>query len=66
MADDQYFYVLANKKDGIMGYYLFMINIERCHEDDLPYEYLIKWANKTPIRQVDLNFLEDSDYDLNL
>lgn len=27
IGDERYFYVLANKKDGILGYYLLMIDI---------------------------------------
>jgi hypothetical protein len=27
LGDENYFYVLANKKNGIIGYYLLMIDI---------------------------------------
>ena len=58
MADDNYFYILSNKRRGIVGYFLFMIEID----DPTKSRYLINWTNKTNIAQVDLNFLED-DFD---
>ena len=33
VADDHYFYVLANKKKKIIGYYLFLIDIDKAHDD---------------------------------
>ena len=60
LADDKYFYVLANKKHDILGYYLLMIEINHPEKDPI---YLINWTNKCNIRQVDLNFLEDYNDD---
>ena len=60
VSDNNYFYVIANKKHDIIGYYLFMIDINAPESD---YEYLINWTNKTLIRQVDLNFMYDNDDD---
>lgn len=37
-ADEQYFYVIANKKNGILGYYIFMIDLNNI---DGEYVYLI-------------------------
>ena len=55
IADDKYFYILANKKDNVIGYYLIMMEIDRPERGDTI--YLINWKNKTSIQQVDLNFL---------
>ena len=57
MCDDQYFYVLANKREDVVGYYLFMVEIA---DPSKPAEYLINWPNKTAIASVDLDFLWDN------
>ena len=54
------FFVITNKKNDILGYYLFMINLE---DPEADYEYLINWSNKSNIRNVDLAFLEEKDRD---
>lgn len=54
LADEKYFYILANKKDNVIGYYLIMMEIDKPERDTI---YLINWKNKTSIQQVDLNFL---------
>ena len=54
LGDDKYFYVLANKRHDILGYYLLMIEIEN---PEKPATYLINWTNKFNIRNVDLNFM---------
>jgi len=59
IADDKYFYILANKKDNVIGYYLIMMEIDRPERGDTI--YLINWKNKTSIQQVDLNFLKDEN-----
>ena len=41
-ADDQYFYVTANKKNSVLGYYVFMIDLNDVEGE---YEYLIQWTN---------------------
>lgn len=46
-TDEKYFYVIANKKNDILGYYMFMIEITN---PTAKYEYLINWTNKTNIR----------------
>jgi hypothetical protein len=58
VSDDDYFYVISNKKHDVIGYYLFMMDI---HNPTAEYEYLINWTNKTNIKSVDLQFLEDTD-----
>jgi len=58
LADEKYFYVLANKKHGILGYYLLMIEIDHPEREAT---YLINWTNKFNIRQVGLNFMEDEN-----
>jgi hypothetical protein len=58
LADEKYFYILANKKYEILGYYLLMIEIDHPEKEAI---YLINWTNKLSIRQVDLNFLEDKN-----
>ena len=40
LADDTYFYILANKKNDITGYYLLMIEINDPEKDPI---YLINW-----------------------
>ena len=61
VGDDKYFYVLANKKDNFLGYYLLMVDIDKPEQ---PAKYLINWTNKCGISSVDLHFLEDA-YDDN-
>jgi hypothetical protein len=58
LADEKYFYILANKKYETLGYYLLMIEIDHPEKEAI---YLINWTNKLSIRQVDLNFLEDKN-----
>ena len=57
VGDDKYFYVLANKKDQLLGYYLLMVDIDKPED---PAKYLINWTNKCAINCVDLHFLEDA------
>lgn len=66
VSDDKFFYVLANRKNKKIGYYLFMFEIEKAHDKDYKYTYLINWMNKTKIAQVDINFLEEVNYDIDL
>lgn len=54
LGDEKYFYILANKRKDILGYYLLMIEIENPTK---PAIYLINWTNKFNIRDVDLNFM---------
>jgi len=54
ICQDNVFYVMSNKKNNILGYYLFMIDIDNPEGE---YTYLIHWTNKCNIRQSDLSFL---------
>ena len=58
LADEKYFYILANKRNEVLGYYLLMIEIDHPEKEAT---YLINWNNKLSIRQVDLNFLEEKN-----
>ena len=55
MADDENFYVFANKKDNKLGYYLFQINIK----DPRKPKYLINWKDKLDIADCDLQLMEE-------
>ena len=56
LAGDSYFYVLANKKDARLGYYLFSVSIDEPHLDS---EYLISWSNKLDIGNCDMHMMPD-------
>ena len=57
--DDQHFYILANKKNEMLGYYLFDVSINNPLEES---KYLINWNNKLNISNVDMHILEE-DFD---
>jgi len=50
------FYVLANKKESQLGYFLFMVDSDHPQKDC---EYLIHWKNKLDIANCDLQMMED-------
>jgi len=54
--DDEHFYILANKKDDMLGYYLFDVSINYPLEES---RYLINWNNKLNISNVDMHMLTD-------
>lgn len=58
ITDDNHFYVLANKKEARLGYYLFSVNLNNPDEDS---EYLIQWTNKLDIGNCDLHLMEEKD-----
>ena len=58
IASETHFYVLANKKDHKLGYYLFAIELNRPHEN---YEYLINWNNKLDIGNCDLQLMKETN-----
>lgn len=60
ITDNEYFYVLANKKEKRLGYYLFKVNILNPEEES---EYLINWTNKLDIGNCDLFLLGASGSD---
>lgn len=49
--------MLANKKDGKLGYYLFSIDLKN---PDGESEYLINWNNKLDIGNVDLQIMNEN------
>lgn len=51
ITGDKHFYVLANKKEARLGYYLFSVSIDDPDEES---EYLINWTNKLDISNCDL------------
>ena len=52
ITDDRYFYVLANKKDGKLGYYLLQIDSHNPNKKENV--YLINWSNKLDIGNCDM------------
>jgi hypothetical protein len=57
ITDDRYFYVLANKKEHKLGYYLLMVDSQRPNE---PCKYLIRWSNKLDIGNCDLHLMYET------
>ena len=57
-SDDEHFYIMANKKNEMLGYYLFDVSINHPLEES---RYLINWNNKLNISDVDMQMLEE-DY----
>lgn len=57
IADDTHFFVLANKKDHKLGYYLFMIDMKNPEEEE--YTYLVNWNNKLDIADCDLQLMKE-------
>jgi len=51
MYHDNYFYVLANKKEKRLGY--FLLRIDATNPDKEP-EYYMRWHNKLDIGNCDL------------
>ena len=54
--DDSKFYILANKKDAKLGYFLLSIEIDKPEEDC---DYLIRWSNKLDIGNCDMHILNE-------
>jgi len=54
ISDDKYFYVLANKRHNIIGYYLFMVPYD---DPTAEYVYLMNWTNKVVIHHVEMKFI---------
>jgi hypothetical protein len=52
--------VLANKKDGKLGYYLFSIDISDPHKQS---QYYINWNNKLDIGNCDLHLMKEDQED---
>jgi hypothetical protein len=58
ITDNKHFYVLANKKEQRLGYYLFNVNLD---DPNVESEYLISWTNKLDIGNCDLHMMEEKD-----
>lgn len=58
LADDKHFYVLANKKQQRLGYYLFSVEIDNPTKEPV---YLINWNNKLDIGNCDIQILTEKD-----
>ena len=54
------FFILANKQEGRLGYYLFSVEIERPNRIAT---YLIKWENKLDIANCDIQMLDKCMHD---
>ena len=68
MADDHYFYILANKKDGKLGFYLYKLDFNKPYSDKGKKEsdYLIRWNNKLDIADADVALMEEKDKETGL
>ena len=51
LATKDHFFVLANKRNHRLGFYLFSIDIKNPHNDS---KYFIKWNNKLDINDCDM------------
>jgi hypothetical protein len=60
-CDDKFFYILANKKENNVGYYLFKIEIENPRADARSSsKYLINWGNKMNIGDCALHLMDET------
>ena len=68
MADDHYFYILANKKKGKLGFYLYKLDFNKPYSDKGKKEsdYLIRWNNKLDIADADVALMEEKDKETGL
>jgi hypothetical protein len=58
LANETHFFVLANKKNLKLGYYLFSIEINNPHKES---EYLINWNNKLDVGDVDMQIMSETN-----
>ena len=56
LASETHFFVLANKKEGKLGYYLFSIDIKNPFS---PTTYYINWDNKLDIGNCDMQIVKE-------
>jgi hypothetical protein len=63
VADDHYFYILANKKEGKLGFYLYKLDFNKpfSGKDKKESGYLIRWNNKLDIADVDVALMDEKD-----
>lgn len=60
LSSDTHFFVLANKKEQRLGYYLFSIEIAHPEKDS---QYYINWNNKLDIANCDIQFMKEQRND---
>ena len=56
VANETHFFVVANKRDRMLGFYMFQIEIENPKKQ---VEYFMGWMNKTDINDVDVCFMDE-------
>lgn len=56
-CDDKYFYLMANKRERKLGYYILRIDINKPGDID----YLMQWDNRLDIGNVKLDIFEEKD-----
>ncbi len=56
MGDDHYFYILANRKDKKLGFYLLRLDL---NDLEAKPTYLICWNNKLDIADCDMNLMTE-------
>jgi len=56
-ATQNHFYVLANKKDSRLGYFLFQIDINRPHDKAV---FFVNWSNKLDIGNCDIQIMKET------
>ncbi len=63
VADDHYFYILANKKDNKLGFYLYKLDFSKpfSGKERKESNYLIRWNNKLDIADVDVALMDEKD-----
>jgi hypothetical protein len=55
--EDQEFYILANKLEGLLGFFVFTI----CEKDPYSSKFYIKYKNKLDIGDTNINVLRDPE-----
>jgi hypothetical protein len=54
-CDEEHFYLVANKKEGLLGYFVLRLDIHKPGSID----YLIQWNNKLDIGNVNLDVFDE-------
>jgi len=54
------FYILANKRDGKIGYFLIKFNFDR-ETNKGEVDFLINWEHKLPINDADMSVMSRKD-----
>lgn len=63
VADDNYFYILANKKNSLLGFYLYKLDFNKPFSSNKKHDsdYLIRWNNKLDIADTDIALMHEKD-----